>query len=293
MLEAQPLSTQAVNAGTVRAPWAVSDFWDTMYRAGAIFVRDARLAVAYPASFWLQWLNIIVSITMAFFLSRLFGSSPKFGFHGAQSYFFFLTVNLAFVRFQQTALMSFAQGIRDAQTAGTLEVILATPTRLPIIVLSAGLWAFGFTALQTAVYLAIAVLFGLDLQHANVIVAAIFIALTVTCLSTVGVMAAAAVMTFKQVGPLDFLMAGATNLFGGVYFPLSMLPVPLQVIGWMLPITHALSGIRGALHGDTLTQLMPEFIWLSVATVILLPVSLVIFGSAVRRAKIDGTLGQY
>lgn len=266
---------------------------DTCAKAFAVFVRDARLAVAYPASFWLQWLNILVSITMAFFLARLFGSSPKFGFHGPASYFFFLTVNLAFVRFQQTALMSFAQAIRDAQTAGTLEVILATPTRLPIIVLSAGLWAFGFTALQTAVYLAVAVLFGLDLHNANLAAMAIFLFLTVASLSTVGVMAAAAVMTFKQLGPLDFMMAGATNLFGGVYFPLSILPVPLQLIGWALPITHALSGIRGALHGASLAELTPDALWLAIATIVLLPVSLVIFAGAVHRAKVDGTLGQY
>ena len=93
-------------------------FFDALGKAWAIFVRDARLEVAYPASFWLQWLNILVSVTLSFFLARLFGSSPKFGFHGTASYFFFLTVNLAFVRFQQTALMSFARGIRDAQTAG-------------------------------------------------------------------------------------------------------------------------------------------------------------------------------
>jgi ABC-2 type transport system permease protein len=282
-----------IDARPSAADLSQSDLAGTLNRAFAIFVRDARLALAYPASFWLQWLNILVSIAMAFFLARLFGSSAKFGFHGPASYFFFLTVNLAFVRFQQTALMSFAQAIRDAQTAGTLEVILATPTRLPVIVLSAGLWAFGFTALQTAVYLGVAVLFGLDLAHANIGAAALFIMLTITCLSTVGVMAAAAVMTFKQVGPLDFMMAGATNLFGGVYFPLTILPLPLQVIGWLLPITHALSGIRGALHGASFAQLAPDALWLSIATVILLPVSLVIFGHAVRRAKVDGTLGQY
>jgi len=283
MIDLRPSPTGAASLG-VGGDWS---------RAWAIFVRDARLAVSYPASFWIQWLNILVSITMAFFLARLFGSSPKFGFHGPASYFFFLAVNLAFVRFQQTALMSFSQGIRDAQTAGTLEVILATPTRLPVIVLSAGLWAFGFTALQTAVYLAVATLFGLDLQHTNMPAAATFLFLTVTCLSTLGVMAAAAVMTFKQVGPLDFMMAGATNLFGGVYFPLSILPVPLQLVGWMLPITHALSGIRGALRGESLLQLMPDALWLGVATIVLLPISLVMFAGAVRRAKVDGTLGQY
>ena len=283
MVEAQPVPTATA--------WAKLS--DAISKARAIFLRDARLEVAYPASFWIQWLNILVSVTLAYYLAKLFGSSPRFGFHGPGGYFFFLVVNLAFVRFQQTALMSFARGIRDAQTAGTLEVILATPTRLPIIVLSAGLWAFGFTALQTAVYLVIAVFFGLNLQHANAFAAAAFIFLTVTSLSSVGVMAAAAVMTFKQVGPLEFMMSGATNLFGGVYFPLSILPLPLQVVGWTLPITHALSGIRGALNGASFAQLAPEAVWLGTATLVLLPVSLFVFARAVRHAKIDGTLGQY
>jgi ABC-type multidrug transport system permease subunit len=67
----------------------------------------------------------------------------------------------------------------------------------------------------------------------------------------------------------------------------------LQAVSWTLPITHALNGIRGAFHGATLRDLSPDAIWLTVATIVLLPFSLFIFRGAVARAKFDGTLGQY
>ena len=40
-------------------------------------------------------------------------------------------------------------------------------------------------------------------------------------------------------------------------------------------------------------QLAPDALWLGIATIILLPLSLVIFTAALRHAKVDGTLGQY
>jgi ABC-2 type transport system permease protein len=60
-----------------------------------------------------------------------------------------------------------------------------------------------------------------------------------------------------------------------------------------LPITHALNGMRAAVSGLTLAQTWYDAVWLCVATVILLPISLFYFHRAVQRAKMDGTLGHY
>ena len=57
------------------------------------------------------------------------------------------------MRFQTAALNSFAEAIRDGQLTGTLEVVLATPTTLPVLVLSSAVWSFTLTAMQTGVYL--------------------------------------------------------------------------------------------------------------------------------------------
>ncbi|MBV8461407.1 MAG: ABC transporter permease [Candidatus Eremiobacteraeota bacterium] len=263
-------------------------------KIGAIFLRDARLAISYPMSFWLGWVSIAGQVLAFYFMSKLIGPSRSFGFGGRPgSYFDYVIVNLAFVEFQTVAISSFQRAIRSDQMLGTLEAVLATPTSLPLIVLSSGLWAFTLTAVEVAVYLGVASLLGLDLAHTDLRTAAVFLLLTVACMSPVGVLSAASIMTFKQLGPTNWVANGLAMLLGGVLFPVSKLPVALQYVSWMLPITHALNGIRGAVNGATLVQLAPDALWLAGCAALLLPVSLLAFSHAVRRAKLDGTLGHY
>jgi ABC-2 type transport system permease protein len=260
----------------------------------AIFVRDARIALSYQLNFWLQWVTVLFSVGLSYFLGRLIAPSAAFGVGGhAASYFDYVAINIAFLRFQQTALQSFALAVRESQMAGTLEAILVTPVKLAVVVLAAGLWAFFNTALQTGSYLLLAIPFGLDLHHANMLTVGVFLILTVLCIAPLGVVAASAVIMFKQIGPFEFFITGMSNVFGGVYFPVSMLPTPLRIVGWLLPITHCLDGLRGGLQGATLAQLSSDALWLTVASAILLPLSLAFFAAAVKRAKLDGTLGQY
>jgi ABC-2 type transport system permease protein len=265
-----------------------------MRKSAAIFRRDAGLALSYDISFFTNWFQLAVQVLSFYFISKLIGPSTKFGFGGhISSYFDYTIVNLAFVRFQQTAIQCFQDAIRQDQFAGTLEVIIATPTSLPVIILSRGLWAFTLTFMQVSVLLGLAVLFGLKLNHVNVLTAFVFTLLTIACMSPLGVMSSASIMTFKQTGGTNFVVGSLTQLLGGVLFPVSILPLPLQYLSWALPITHALNGIRGAVHGASLAQLAPEAVWLAIASAILLPISLWLFGRAVERAKIDGTLGHY
>lgn len=262
-------------------------------KAAAIFLRDARLAISYPMSFWLGWVSIAGQVVAFYFVSKLIGPSKSFGFGHATSYFNYVIVNLAFVEFQTVAIQSFQRAIRSDQMLGTLEAVLATPTSLPLIVLSSGLWAFTLTVLEVTVYLAIGSLLGLDLSHTNLATALTFLLLTVMCMSPVGVLSAASIMTFKQMGPTNWVASGLAMLLGGVLFPVSKLPVFLQAISWMLPITHALNGIRGAVGGASVAALAPDALWMIACTIVLLPISLVAFATAVRRAKLDGTLGHY
>jgi ABC-2 type transport system permease protein len=263
-------------------------------KALAMFKRDASLDLSYDVSFWLRWLSIFMSVVIFYFISKLIPPSPQYGFGGTMArYFDYIVVNLAFLRFQATAIQCFQNAIRNDQMTGTLEVLMATPTSLSTIILSTGLWAFTLTLLQAFATLAFGALLGLDLTHINFVSTIVFILLTIMCMSPVGVMSAAGIMTFKQSGPSGFVMGNAANLLGGALFPISVLPPYLQYVSWALPITHALNGLRGAVHGGTLSQLAPDALWLLLASGILLPVSLWLFARAVRRAKIDGTLGQY
>ncbi len=260
----------------------------------AIFRRDAIVTVSYPGNFALTWLSIIVEVMVAWYLSMLVPHSARFAANGAVvPYFQYLAINFAFMRFQTAALNAFAEAIRDGQLTGTLEVVLATPTTLPVLVLSSGVWSFVLTALQTVVYLLLATAFGLDLSHLNALTALVFLILTVAAVSPLGVLAAALAMVIKKTGPVEWLSNSTASLFGGVYAPLASVPLALQVVGWCLPITHALNGFRAAAAGVPLTSVMPDALWLLIASVLLMPLSLWIFVRAVNKARVDGTLAMY
>ena len=263
-------------------------------KSRAIFVRDAKLALSYPLWFALQWVGIAASATSLFFVSKIVPPSASFGFNGRPaSYFEFAVVNVAFLTFQTASLASFDNAIRDDQVRGTLESTFVTPTSVRTIVLSSAIWAFTITLLNVLCYLAIGSLFGLKLTELNLGASLVLVLLTITATVPVGIVSAAGVMVFKQGAPIQFLFALCASLLAGVLFPVTVLPAWLQACSWLLPTTHALHGIRGALHGATFGQLSPDILWLSVLSLVALPFALWVFGCAVARAKHDGTLAQY
>ena len=72
-----------------------------------------------------------------------------------------------------------------------------------------------------------------------------------------------------------------------------MLPSGLQLVSSVLPATYALRALRRALfEGADVQALGGELATLGLFAAVLLPVSALILGEALRRAARDGTLGQ-
>ena len=83
-------------------------------------------------------------------------------------------------------------------------------------------------------------------------------------------------------------------MLGGVYYPITVLPEWLQRFSYVLPITYSLEGMRLALlRGYSWRQLSPNIYALIVFSVIMLPISVLVFRYAIRKAKMDGSLAQY
>ena len=287
-------------APAIRAP-GQNSFLATLAKAGAIYKRDRRIATSYDMAFIIQWLQIAVQVFVFYFISKLIPAGRGSHFPG----FSYWLINLGFARFQLTALQSFQTAIRGDQMLGTLECVLVTPTSLATVVMSPGLWGFTLTAMQVLLYIIMGMFLGVDFSHVNFLTLIVFVLLTIACMSPLGVMAASTIMTFKQNAPTQFVAGSAAQLLGGMLIPVALLPHPLQLLSWCLPITHSLNGIRAAIGvlpghqgmgpGAALTDpaVASDAIWLLVATAILMPLSLFIFRTAVNRARRDGTLGHY
>jgi ABC-2 type transport system permease protein len=137
-------------------------------------------------------------------------------------------------------------------------------------------------------------MFGLSLGRVNLLAVLLLFLLSVAAFSSIGILSATFTLVFKRGDPLLWLFAGLSWLLGGVFYPLEVLPRFLQHAGQLLPITHALVGMRAALLCNaSILELLPQIGVLGVFALVGLPLSLLAFHLGVRWARVTGTLSHF
>jgi ABC-2 type transport system permease protein len=264
--------------------------------AWAFLKRDAMDEASYRFSFFLQFLNIFFSVGLFYFIARMLGgaASPYLAEYGGD-YFAFVLIGIAFAGYFGVGLSSFSSSLRRAQTTGTLEAMLTTPTALSTIILSSSLWSYLLTTLRVLVYLLIGGLFlKVNLGGGNYLGALIVLILTIISFSSLGVIAASFIMVLKRGDPITWLFNATSSFLGGIYYPVTILPGWLQFFSYLLPVTYALRSMRLALlQGASMATILSDILVLAIFSVLLMPASLLAFRFAVRRARVDGSLSQY
>jgi len=264
--------------------------------AVAFLKRDLSQALSYRLSFLLQLGSVFFSVAIFYFLGQLFGSAvaPQLEAYGGD-YFSFVLIGLAFTGFLGLSLSNFAQNIREGQVMGTLEIMLLSPTRLSVILLSSSLWAYLLTTLRVLVYLLVGVLiFGASLGKANVGAGLLVMLLGIASFSGIGILSAALVLLVKKGDPISWLIGGASSLLAGVYYPVSVLPDWLEPLSRVLSLTYCLNAMRLAiLQGYSIYELRFDILALIGFTVVLTPLAFLVFRKALKRAKVEGSLIQY
>jgi ABC-2 type transport system permease protein len=265
-----------------------------MHKLLAFVARDARLALSYQFTFWMQFASVFITVAGFYYMATLVHPSAKLGTSGHPlDYFTYVVVNLAFTLLMTTALQAFSQTLRRDQMAGTLEAIFVTPTSIWLIALASGAWPMLLGILQTFTYFVVAFLFGLRFTDVDVPALVVFLVLGMACMAALGVYGAAVVVRYKQTPPSTFLVGSAAALLTGVLFPVTLLPRALQFVSWLLPMTHALNGFRAAMTGAPLSAVWSDVIWLAVASIVLAPLSLFVFAQTYAATVRDATLAYY
>lgn len=157
------------------------------------------------------------------------------------------------------------------------------------------MYPFVWTSFHVLLYFVLGVgLFGVHFTVGNWLVAVALLVLAIVVFSGLGILSASFIMLFKRGSPVAWLFGMMSWLLGGVMYPVIVLPTWLQHLAALLPITYAIEGMRAALlRGAMGSDLWPNFGVLLVFAMITLPLGLVSFQYATRRALITGTLGQY
>lgn len=290
------MSASAVGARPVPSPSTWSSARVEIGKLSAFFRRDFLIAWSYRMAFVTDAAALMLQALVFSFMSKLIDPQrlPEFGGHRA-SYMEFVAVGISLAAFVQLGLGRVAQAIRQEQMIGTLEALLMTPTEPTTIQLGSVVYDLFYIPLRTAAFLAVvAVSFGLHFHLAGFIPAVLILLLFIPFVWGLGVLSAAAMLTYRRGGSGVGFVGLLLTLGSGAYFPLSVLPSWVQGLARLNPITTAVDGMRAVLIGNEgwghagsiCLQLAP-------AALVSLAIGFLAFRRALRRERLRGTLGLY
>lgn len=264
--------------------------------AVAFIKKDFLQDISYKAGFTLKLVTILFPASIFYFLGDVFeGATSAFLKPYGGAYFPFVLIGVALLDYHTLSLQVFSNSIRESQMMGTLEIMLLTPPRLSAMILYSSLWGYIFTSFRFVLYLVAGVLlFGLGLGEANFLGAFLVLLFSIICFAGLGIAVASVIMLIKEAGSASILLGSLSLLLGGVVYPVEVMPAWLTRLSSLLPLTHSLRAMRGALlQGQSIAQLLPEISVLLLFSLVFFPLGLLAFHLAVQRTKVTGTLGHY
>lgn len=269
----------------------------TDVRTLAAFIRrDWLIARHYRLSSLLTVSDVLVTVAMFYYLSRLIAPS---GFLGAaevaaDGYFAFVVVGMALLRILTVALAGFSTKLREDQLSGSLEALFTSAGPRWVIIVGSGAFDM-LRATVTALLLLViaAIFFGFRIHPTAESAASLLLAVptTLALFVAVGIAFAGFTLVFRRTLAALSLLTGALSVLGGVYFPVSLLPSPIEELARLLPFTWAVETVRSGLLGGDVE--LAKLTLLVVAAAVAVPISLNLFRQALDHARRTGTLTHY
>jgi len=261
-------------------------------KLAVILHRDILTAIRYRSASGMYVGGMLAELAAFYYLARAVG--PGFRPDGVD-YFAFLLLGTGLYGFFVAGVASFVNSIHEAQLTGTMEVLMTTSTPEPELVFLTAVSAFFTRTLHLAFYLVVGVVvFRVGLKHPNVLAALAIFVLSMAIAMAAGIAIAAVQIAIQRGSGIVWLLSSLLWLLTGATFPVSALPGPLRRLAEIIPITYSLDGLRLALlRGADWTTLARPLAILAAYAIVLLPVSVWLFGRALRYARREGSLSYY
>lgn len=261
--------------------------WAAQLRA--FIVRDFLTDVSYRVSFAMAVIDAAAGVAAYYLLSTMIGVRPD----GYDPFAFILT-GLVLNSAMSAAMVCQAQAMRASQQTATLPLLVASPISSARLVALASGYPLLRASFEGALYLVAGLWLGVTLRGASIAGATLVFFVALGAFSAVGMLSAACTVVWKRGDPIPWLVEAASWLLGGVFFPVALLPEPLQVVSHLLPITYALDAIRPALLAATpVRDVLRNSAPLIAFTIVAVPLAFVAFDRALLRARAEGTLRQF
>jgi ABC-2 type transport system permease protein len=275
-----------------------------------VFVkRDFSLQTRFKASYLTGLLGTVQQLVIYAMIAR-FGASLPAVERLTGGYLSFVLTGLALNILLTTALTGPYLGLMESFWSNRIEILLASPLRLPGFVTGVSVGKFVDAAVQITIVLGGGWLFfGFVWPEGGDALS--FVAVLVPALAAViglGLAAAGMVYLLDARGgqdPVQFAVLTISSLVAGVYFPIQVLPAGVQWLCYLVPQTYALDGMRRALFGAEslpplplvadlpLAPLLVDIVVLVGYAALAIPLGWLVFRHGMEQARADGRLSRW
>jgi ABC-2 type transport system permease protein len=241
---------------------------------------------------WLLY-NLVSVLSIGYLASGLSSLGLRAGAFNLQQAQLYLLIGALLWTYLSMVFVEISFAITWERWEGTIEYTFMAPIRRITHLLGMCAASLIYGILRAALIgLALVALFRLDLSQANWVTALLIFTAATLPLLGLGIFTSILPLLSPEKGEqMAFAVQGVLLLISGVYYPVTVLPLPLHLAGILSPLTYTLDGVRQALlHGLPLAQALPDVLVLLILGIVLVPASVFCFGRAEIRAKRLGLL---
>ncbi|HZT97569.1 MAG TPA: ABC transporter permease [Chloroflexota bacterium] len=272
---------------------AAPPFWREVKASYALVERNINLSKRYWA--W-EAAFLVYTIAQSMAVVYMADAVPSVTHHHAfntRAIVLYLAIGTLTWSYMASLFMAIAESVQWERWEGTIEYTLMAPISRLTYVLGSCLFAVIYGLARTVFVLAALMLtFHLEANGAGLMPALLIVAVGSVSFVGIGIMAATLPLLFTEKGAqMTYVIEACLLLISGVYYPVSVLPIWMQVFSHISPATYILSGIRTMLLGHpSEAALMGALIPLIVIGIVTVPLGVWLFAWAEHFAKRTGRL---
>lgn len=262
-----------------------------------VFIKkDFLIEKSYKFAFLSGIFSTFFSLLIFFFIDKLYGQkiTPHLLQYGT-GYFEYVFISLLLFNYTGAGLGSISEKIRTEKMQHTFEATINNERIIMPFLLSLFLFNFIMATMETLIYIFGGIyILGIKFQDVNFLTLSISFLLSIFCFYSIGIISSCFIILFRRGNPLNFILNSAEGFFGGVYFPVTILPLWAQKISKILPITYAINAVEKSIYSKaTILDIKNELIVLFLFSVFLFPVSIYFFKMSIYYSRKKGNLGFY
>ncbi|MCI4318973.1 MAG: ABC transporter permease [Thermoplasmata archaeon] len=261
-------------------------FWRTLW-VNAIFA--PRTSLGFMRLDFVLGTVFIIPFTQMLFFAFVANLAP-----GAGNSVAYVAVGNAVATVTYSSIFSVCQTTDSEKNNGTMEHLLVSPTNRFALYFGRGLIPILVSLATVAVGLLYAVfVFGAPFAPGAAAPVAVSVVLAAFSMVGFGLLLGGVALYLRTSIVLGNIFLFLGLLVSGTNFPVSNLPVPLQYVGYALPLTYAVSAVRGSLAGAPLGVLLGLWGALALAGLVSYGIAILLWKIFERRALATGSIAKF